>query len=116
MEPSTSGFAGPDIASPVALEVHRVAKIGGGHELRLAHGPGIGAQHVRRRHVAVVEDVQGGDQLSTEEAGAPAVPGESGQRLDHMEVAHPGAEAGLQSPNAGDDARIDPEPCAHPFQ
>ena len=68
---------------------------------------------MRRRHVAMVEDAQRGHQFAAEEAGAAAFPGERRQRLDHVEVAHAGAEAGLQAPDAGDHAGIDAEPVLH---
>ena len=57
----------------------------------------------------MVEDAQSGHQFAAEEAGAAAFPGERRQRLDDMEVAHAGAEAEFQAPDAGDDAGVDAE-------
>ena len=61
----------------------------------------------------MVEDAQRGEQFAAEEAGAAAFPGERRQRLDDVEVAHPGTEAGFQAPDAGDHAGIDAEPVLH---
>jgi hypothetical protein len=61
----------------------------------------------------MIEDVERGHQLAAEEAGAAALPGERRQRLDHMEVAHAGAEARFEAPDAEDDTWIDTKTVLH---
>ncbi len=75
--------------------------------------PAYEPSHPRRRHVAMIQDAQRGHQFAAEEAGAAAFPGQRRQRLDYVEVAHAGAEAGFQAPDADDDAGVHREPVLH---
>ena len=70
------GLAGPDVAPAVALEVDRVAQVAGRHELRLAHRACIGAGHRRGHDIAMIQDLQRGQQFASEKAGSAAVPGQ----------------------------------------
>ncbi|MNP00150.1 hypothetical protein D3C76_919360 [compost metagenome] len=73
------GGAAPDIASTVAIEVHGVGVVGGRDELGLAHGARPGAQHFLGFDIALLEDLQGGDQLRVSETGATPFVGQGGQ-------------------------------------
>ncbi len=88
----------PDIDAAVTVAIHGVSAEGGGHELHVAHGAGPGAPHGVRRDVAGFEDVQGVQQLGTEERAAAAVMGQRGQRGRHGVVSHVAAIAGFQPP------------------
>ncbi|MNN18590.1 hypothetical protein D3C81_1318020 [compost metagenome] len=53
----------PDIAAAVTVEVHCMGVVGGGDELGLAHGAGPGATHGLWLDVAMLDDLQRGNQL-----------------------------------------------------
>nr|WP_246148700.1 hypothetical protein [Skermanella pratensis] len=97
------GQAVPQVAAAVAVPVHRVAGVCGRNELGMAHGAGPGADQTALRRVAPVDDPERLQQLLAPEVGPAAVPGERGQRLDHVVVAHVGAEVALHRPDRDDD-------------
>ncbi|MNP74848.1 hypothetical protein D3C76_1717880 [compost metagenome] len=69
----------PDIPSAIAIEIHRMGVVGGRNELGLAHGAGPRAAHGFRLDVAVLDDLQSGDQLVLGELGAAPLVGQGGQ-------------------------------------
>lgn len=58
------GWAVPDVATAIAVEVHGVGVVGGRDELGLPHRTGPGAEHLLGLDIAVLEDLQGGQQLA----------------------------------------------------
>ncbi len=74
-------------------------------ELRLAEFAGPGADHLVRREVAAVDDLQRGDGLADKSLGAAAIIGQRHQRAQRRQVAHVGAEIALQPPERGDHGR-----------
>ncbi|MNF85119.1 hypothetical protein D3C84_675050 [compost metagenome] len=69
----------PDIAATIAVEIHGVGVVGGRDKLGLAHRTGPGAQHLLGFDVALLQDLQGGDQLRMGEARAAAFIGQGCQ-------------------------------------
>src|ERR1700677_4001976 len=107
------GFAVPDIAAAVAVEIDREAQVTGRHELRLSHCASIGPGHSLRRDITVIQDLQRRDQFFAKERAAPAGPGEGGERLYDLIVAGVDAEARFQAPDARDHRGSDAEIAFH---
>jgi hypothetical protein len=74
-------------------------------ELRLAEFARPGADHLGRREIAALDDLQRRDGLVLEHLGAAAVIGQRHQRGQRRQIAHVGAEVALQSPERGDHRR-----------
>src|SRR3546814_14664614 len=94
------------VAVVVDGEVHE----GRGNELKLAHGAGPGAGHLGDADVALVEDLQGVEDLGAEEVVAPALVRTRRQRGDHRVAARVVAEVALQSQAGHHEARLPAEP------
>ncbi|MNF92375.1 hypothetical protein D3C84_750180 [compost metagenome] len=77
------GGAVPDIPAAIAVEVHRMGVVGGGDELGLAHGARPRAFHGVGLDIAILQDLQGGDQLCLGEGRATAFIGQGSQGADH---------------------------------
>ena len=71
-------------------------------KLGLAEFAGPGADHLRRRKVAAIDDLQRGDGLALEHLRAAAIIGQRHQRAQRRQIAHIGAEIALQPPERGD--------------
>ena len=97
----------PQVALAVAVEIHRMLVIGGGHELGLAHGAGPGTDHAIAGYIAVLQDLQGGQQLSTPEALAATVIGQGGEGADYAVATDIVTEVALQAPDGHQDLRFD---------
>src|SRR3546814_13119014 len=82
------------VAVVVDGEVHE----GRGNELKLAHGAGPGAGHLGDADVALVEDLQGVEELGAEEVVASALVRQGRQRGDHRFTAGVVAQVALQAP------------------
>ena len=89
----------------VAVVVDRIVEIMRRQELRLAEFAGPGADHLGRREIAAVDDLQRGDGLVLEHLRAAAVIGQRHQRRQRMQIAQLGAEIALQPPERGDHGR-----------
>ncbi len=102
------GVAGraPDVTLAVAVEVHGILVVGGRDELGLAHGAGPGADHEGGRNVAVLENLQGGEQLGVGEFRAASFIGEGRQGADHVLVAHVRTVVALHAPDRHHRIRI----------
>ena len=98
---------GPDIAAAVAGEIHRIGQIGCRDELRMSHGPGPAAGHVRRRRVTFLNDLQRRNQLLFKERTAPPVIGQCGRCRDHGHIAPPRTVTAFQPPDGHDNLFID---------
>ena len=96
------GRTAQHVAAAVAVIVDGVGEVMRRQELRLAELAGPRADHLARRQVAAIDDLQRGDGLVLETLAAAAVIGERHQRRQHRQVAHVGAEVALQSPERGD--------------
>ena len=81
--------------------------VGRRHELGLAHGAGPGADHALAGDVAVLQDLQGGQQLDTPEALASPVIGQCRQGADHAVAADIVAEVAFQAPDGHQYPRVD---------
>ena len=99
------GRAAQHVAMAVAVIVDRVVEIMRRQELRLPEFAGPRSDHLGRRKVAAVDDLQGGDGFLLEHLGAAAVIGQRHQRGQRRQFAHVGAEIAFQSPERGDDRR-----------
>ena len=99
--------ASPDVLAAVAVEIDRKRDEVRRHELRLAHRAGPRADHLVARDVALLQNLQRGDQLVAEVIGAIADRDQRGERADHVEAAVVGAERGLDAPQRQDDPAVD---------
>lgn len=95
----------PDVAAPVAPEIHGIVLVDTRHELRVPHRPRPGSGHPVRRGVARLNDPQGREQLRGEEPRAPPLPCEGRCRGDHGDFPTPRAETCLHAPDGGHHAR-----------
>ena len=93
------GWTAPDVAAPVTVEINRMGVVGGRDELRLAHGASPGAEHLLRRDVALLQNLQGGNQLRVGKPRATTFVGESGQRVDHRLAALELPEVAFHAPH-----------------
>jgi hypothetical protein len=101
------GRAGPDVPPSRALEIDGIGEIARRHELRLAHRPRPGPEHPTRFDLALLQDDQRREQFVPEIVATKMDECEARQRPDNVVVAGRGAEVGLESPDAHDDAFID---------
>ena len=101
--------AGPDVAPSGALEIDGIGEVARRHELRLAHRPRPGPEHPTRFDLALLQDDQRRQQFVPEIVAAKLDKCEARQRPDDVVVAGRGAEVGLESPDAHDDALVDAE-------
>ena len=101
------GHVVPDVALAIPVIVDGKALIGGGDELRVAHGAGPGAVHLLDRDIAALHDLERRDQLLAGEARLGVVISERRQRPDHIHVAWLRAVIRLHPPNGDDDGAVD---------
>ncbi len=95
---------GPEVADPVAVEVHGVGAVAGGYELRVAHGPRVGTGEAAGRTLFLEGDLQKGGQFTTEEATAAGVmKGQRRQGIEHAVVTGDASVTGLDTDDGGDD-------------
>ena len=94
----------PDVALPVAVEVDGELLEVFRHELRVAHSTCPGALELSARGVALLDDLERGDQLRAELVRATPHEGLRGDRADGVVWAIDLAEARLASPDGDDDA------------
>ncbi|MCY1378078.1 hypothetical protein D9M69_656840 [compost metagenome] len=73
--------------------------VGGRDELGLAHGAGPGTEHLFGFDVALLQDLQGRDQLRVGEAGTAAFVGQGRQRVDHRLAALELAKIAFHAPH-----------------
>ncbi|MNZ92525.1 hypothetical protein D3C78_1115520 [compost metagenome] len=93
----------------VAVEVHRVGAEAARHELRQAHGAGVGALEGQRVDLLLAGQQEELAQLLAEEVGARRiVEAEGGQRVDHPPVAGVAAEEGFHADDRHDHLRRHP--------
>src|SRR3546814_15751284 len=96
----------PNVAVAVAVVVDGEVHEGRGNELKLAHGAGPGAGHLGDADVALVEDLQGVEELGAEEVVAPAAVRQGTQRGANGEAAGVVADVALQAPEGHKEARL----------
>lgn len=65
------------------------------------------ALHLLRRHVALLEDLQGGEQLVVGELRAAPFMRQGGQRADHAQAAGIAAEIAFHAPDGDHEASVD---------
>jgi hypothetical protein len=97
----------PDVAFTVAVLVDRVVVIGCGNELRVAHGAGPRSVHALEGDVAVLEDLQRGDDLRFGELGLGPGAVERAERADDVLVAGLRAVVRLHTPDGDEDVTVD---------
>ena len=93
------GIIRPDIAPPVAGEIHRMGKVRGGNELGVAHGPGPASGHRVGPDIAALHDGQRRQKLPLKEGPAPGVIGQSGKRADQRIIPAIAAIGAFQAPD-----------------
>ena len=91
----------------VARPVHGVGEVGGGNELRVAHGGSPGAGEAVGLHDALLQDLEGGDELLIAIVLAAARIGQRGQRADDAHRALVLAEIRFHAPDAEQDVAVD---------
>jgi hypothetical protein len=117
VEASASTAIGrPDVAPAVAVVIDRIGQEAGRDELRVAHGPGPGSGHLPGRHVARLQDLQGGDQLRLEELSAASVISQRRHGRDDVGRSPTGAIGAFEAPDGGHDLRLDAVPALDPLQ
>ena len=97
----------PDIAAPIAIEIDRVGGIGRRNELGVPHGAGPRPVEMSRVRIALLQDLQGRDDLSTGEFRLHPRTGQGHERLDHLLVALVGAVVGFHAPDGQNDVLVD---------
>jgi hypothetical protein len=75
--------------------------------LRLAHRASPGAEHLVARDVAVLQDLQRGEQLAAKEIRPIPDHRQCRERADHVEAAIVRAERGLDPPDRQKDEAVD---------
>ena len=99
----------PDIAPPVAVEVHRVRPVARRDELSVTHGPRVGAREIERAPVLFAGEQQELRQFAAEERSSRrVVEAERRKRVDHPKAARDAAIARLDPQYRHHDLRRDP--------
>src|SRR5258707_9443613 len=91
-----------EVAPSVAVEVDGVVEIMCGEKLELPKLAGERADHLLRRQVAALDDLERGKELLAEQVGPAAIVSQRGDRFDGWQIAHEAAEVGLQRPERRD--------------
>ena len=95
----------PQVDASVAVTVHGVAQVGGGHELRMSHRTGPGAHELLHGQLLAFHELQGIDELAGEELGAALVAGQGRERIEGRDLAEVATVVRLQAPERDQVAR-----------